>query len=141
MGHIMFNQYDKDEKKEAKEVSAIQKSANLYFVQVGVYSKIENMKSAMENIESYIYTEQDGKYYVYIGITGNEENLQKLKGYFEKQSYNIYIKEIMIENSAFLEVLSQYEQLLKEATDDESIKSIIKGVLAKYEELVINDKN
>lgn len=141
MGHMMFNQYDKEENKEIKEVSAIQKSSNLYFIQAGVYSKIENMKSAMENIESYIYMEQDGKYYVYIGITGNEENLQKLKGYFEKQSYNIYVKEIMVENSAFLEVLSQYEQLLKEASDDETINSTIKSVLAKYEELVINDKN
>lgn len=138
MGKVMFNQYDKD---ETKPVSANPVSSNLYFVQVGVYSTIDNMKNAMNSFDSYIYIEQDGKYYVYIGITSNEENLEKLKGYFESRSYNIYVKEITVENNAFLEILSQYDQLLKEADNDEAIEAVIKGVLAKYEELVINDKD
>jgi len=135
--NIMFNQYEKD---EIVNTSSNVISENVYFIQVGVYSEEENMKKAMENTSKYIYQKENDKYHVYVGMTKEQENVNKLKGYFEKQSYNVYVKEIQVTNRAFLDMLAQYDLLLKEATSDESISTVQKSVLAKYEEL-LDDEN
>ena len=134
--NIMFNQYEKD---EILNTSSDAISEKVYFIQVGVYSSLENMKTAMEKTSNYIYQKENDKYNVYVGMTKEKENIEKLKGYFERKSYNIYIKEITVTNRAFLDMLAQYDLLLKEATSDESISTVQKSVLAKYEELLGNE--
>lgn len=132
MGKIMFDQYDKN---ETKKVSSTVTEAKVYLFQIGVYSNLENMKSATSKYDSYIYIEQDSKYYVFVGLTKSEENKNKLKEYFESLSYDIYIKEMNLSNESFLEVLDQYDMLLKEAKTNQEIKEINKSILAKYEEM------
>ena len=63
-----------------------------------------------------------------------------LKGYFANLGYNIYVKEIEINNSSFMEVLVQYEEMLRNTDDEKTIRAIISQVLSKYEELVISDE-
>ena len=46
-----------------------------------------------------------------------------------------------LDHSGFLENLSQYDLLLKEAKTNQEIREINKSILAKYEELVINGQN
>lgn len=133
MGKIMFNQYDQG---DDQKVSATVTEAKVYFFQVGVYSNLENMKNASSKYDSYIYMEQDSKYYVFVGLTKSEENKEKLKTYFEQLYTDIYIKEITLNNSGFLDTLDQYDLLLKEAKTNQEIKEITKSILAKYEEMV-----
>ncbi len=138
-GQFMFNQYHKEE--QPNTVPVIQQEEKLYFLQQGVYSNIENMKQKLTDFEYYIYTEQDGKYYVYVAITKSKENMEKLKGYFNQKGYDIYVKEISVASTAFLEVLTQYEQLLSGTNDPKTLEAACSQILAKYEELVANDKN
>lgn len=133
MGKIMFDQYDQD---DTKKVSGTVAEAKVYFFQVGVYSTLENMKNAAINYEDYIYIKQDSKYYVFVGLTKSEANKEKLKNYFETLYKDIYIKEITLTNSGFLDTLDQYDLLLKEAKTDQEIKEVTKSILAKYEEMV-----
>lgn len=135
MGKIIFNQYSKNES-ETKTVSSV--SENAYFFQYGVYSTKENMKNAMANFSSYIYIKDNDKYYVFLAITKDENNKEKLKKYFESLSYNIYIKELDINNGAFIDTLNQYDLLLKEANDSNEIKKIMDTVLEEYERLINN---
>lgn len=132
MGKIMFDQYDK---KDTTKVSSNQVEEKVYFFQIGAYSNLENMKNASSKYENYIYIEKDNKYYAFIGITKSEENKEKLKNYFESLSYDIYIKEINLTNASFLEILDQYDLLLKEAKTNQEIKEVNKSILAKYEEM------
>lgn len=140
MGTYLFSQYDK---KEIQSVSAIENKnytkQTIYVFQQGVYSKKENITNNLKNI-NYVYEAIDNKYYVYVGMTKNKDNIDKLKKYFKKLSYDIYVKEIEI-NGKFAETLDQYDLLLNEAVTDESISTILKTTLAKFEELGINDKN
>lgn len=133
MGKFMFSQYD--DKEDLKLVTDT--GTNLYFFQQGVYSNEESMKQNTMNLPYYIYSIIDNKYYVYVGISKDEKNTEKLKGYFNSLGYNIYVKEIKIDNDAFMVVLDQYEEMLKNTDDDKSIAAIISQVLAKYEEVVI----
>lgn len=140
LGQFMFNQYHKEEKTPTT-IPVIQQEEKLYFLQQGVYSSIENMKQNLTDLEYYTYTEKDGKYYVYVAIIKSQENMEKLKGYFNQKGYDIYVKEISVASTAFLEVLNQYEQLLKGTNDEKTIQAACTQILAKYEELVVNDQN
>ena len=86
MGFFLCNQYD--QKIDIKTVFS--ESKKLYFLQSGVYSSLESMQQNVTGLKNYIYTEQDSKYYVYIGITTTEENANKLKGIYEQNGYSIY---------------------------------------------------
>lgn len=133
MGKIMFDQYNNNDTQKA---SGTITEAKVYFFQVGVYSSLENMKNAAVNYGDYIYREQDSKYYLFVGLTKSEENKEKLKTYFKKLYNDVYIKEIVLTNSGFLDTLDQYDLLLKEAKTDQEIKEVTKSILAKYEEMV-----
>lgn len=135
MGTFLLRQYD------IKTDSVMLSGENVYFLQTGVFSNEESMKEAMKNTSYYIYTKENNMYYSYIGITKNKKNLEKLKGYYNKEGYDIYEREIFISNISFLTVLNQYDNLLKETDDNKIINSIENQVLSKYEELVLNDKN
>lgn len=138
MGTYMFSQYDKN---ETNQVSTGAKYINqtIYVFQYGVYSNKENMISNLSNM-NYTYELLDNKYYVYVGMTKNKDNIDKLKNYFKSLSYNIYVKEIEV-NGEFAENLGQFDLLLDEAVTNESISTILKTTLAKFEELAIDDKN
>ncbi len=131
MGTYMFSQYDK---KKIEKVSTGAKYINqtIYAFQYGVYSNKENMLNNLKNV-NYVYQLIDNKYYVYVGMTKNKDNIEKLKNYFKSLSYDIYVKEITV-NGEFAENLSQYDLLLDEATTNESISTILKTTLAKFEE-------
>ena len=135
MGYIMFDSYKKE---ETKPVSISSKINKLYFIQIGVYSNLGDMKQKLSNIENYTYTKENDLYHVYVGITKNEENKEKIKEYFNKLGYDTYVKEFEIENENFNEVLTQYDILLKETNDEKTIATVCNQILNKYEELVVN---
>ena len=111
---------------------------NVYFLQQGVYSSVDVMKNSMSSFNYYIYDMEDDGYHTYVGITKSQENALKIKEFFKKKGYDIYIKENSINNNSFVSVLTQYDNLLSVAHDD-SIESICNQVLSSYEELVINE--
>lgn len=132
-GRFVLNQYDF----EGKIIPVINNSKTAYFIQQGVYSSKESMESNVSGFPYYIYMINNDKYYVYIGITFLEENLDKIKGYYKDKGYNTYVKEININNDKFITVLEQYDSLLKESSDSEVIGTVCSQVLNKYEELVL----
>lgn len=134
LGVFMIRQYD--DRENIKLVNL--EGEKVFFLQVGVYSTEESKNEHTSNLKSYVYELKDGKYYIYVALTQNQENVEKLKGYFEKNQYNIYVKEFTITNQKFLTVLKQYDEMLKEA-DEASYLTICGQVLKEYEELVTND--
>lgn len=137
LGRFVLNQYDFN----GKIISTINTSKSAYFIQQGVYSSKDSMEQNVTDVPYYIYMIDDNKYYVYIGITFLEENMDKIKGYYKQKGYNTYVKEINISNDDFITVLEQYDSLLKESNDSEVIGMICSQVLNKYEELVLSNDN
>ncbi len=137
IGRFVLNQYTF----EGRIVSTFNTGEKVYFIQQGVYSSRENMESGTKTLPYYIYNIEDNKYYVYIGITENNENADKIKGYYDDLGYITYVKEFNISNNDFMTVLRQYDSLLKESNDSEVIGTICSQVLNKYEELVLKDGN
>ena len=113
-------------------------SDTIYFLQEGVYSNLDVMKSSMDSFDFYIYDNEDDLYHTYVGITKSRENALKLKEFYKEKGYDIYIRENSINNNSFVSVLTQYDILLSSANKD-SYDSICNQILSSYEELVINE--
>lgn len=138
MGKFMLNQYDSE-----YELAPVfnQNSDRYYFLSQGEYDSFEDMEKNMMNFDYYIYEEKDNKFITYVGITKDYENMIKIQGYFTNAGYTIYVSDVSFQNEAFSVLIDQYDQMLRETEDNQTIKGICSQVLAKYEELVINIDN
>ena len=129
MSNFMFKQYD--------NLKAFNTNS-IYFLQIGSYNTKEEMEKANISSNKYIVEENNGIYYAYISLTSDTENFNKLKEYFEKNKYQITLKEKVISNEKFTDLLEKYDLLLKESSDDATIKLINDQIISKYKEIIVN---
>lgn len=106
------------------------------FVRLGIYASEADMNQNAASFQNYIYLYKNQKYYVYIGMTQNQENVKKIKEYYQMLGYIVDEETFSIEHKNFLDVLKKYDEMLNATTDKNAIASIINDVLSKYEELV-----
>ncbi len=105
-----------------------------YLVQQGVYSSMESMQENTTNLSDYIYSVIDNMYYVYIGISLESDNVNKIQEYYKNKDINTIIKTTTISDTELLNSLRQYDMVLKETNEEETIREIIKQTLSKYKE-------
>lgn len=131
MAYFIIKQYE-----ELPNIAVSANATDLYYIQRGVYSDMDNMKNNMKEFTHYIYNVEDNQYYTYIGISSSKENALKIQKYYQTLGYDTFLKEKITDNKEFVEVLKQYDKLLSKTKEDESVKVICNQVLAKYEEMV-----
>ena len=134
MAYLLISSYD-----NAEGITVSKNAETVYYVQRGVYSTKENMENNMADFEHYIYNVEDNMYYTYIGMSKNKKNAEKIKEFYKEKGYDTYIKEKITDNESFLTILGQYDELLSQTDEGDTISIICNQVLAKYEELV-NDE-
>jgi len=105
-----------------------------YLVQQGVYSSMESMQENTSHLTDYIYSVIDNMYYVYIGISLESDNVEKIQEYYKNKDINTIIKTTTISDNDLINSLKQYDIVLKETDEEETIKEIIKQTLSKYKE-------
>ena len=93
---------------------------------------LENTK----DIEVKLINEENDKYYVYLGITKDEENAKKIKEIYTNKGYQLYIKEVSLTNEEFYNNVEQFDLLIKNTNKEEEILTIEEVVLANYEEII-----
>ena len=109
-------------------------SETAYLIQQGVYSSIESMEENTTALTDYIYSIIDDMYYVYVGMSLDSENVSKIQNYYKDKGINTIIKTTSLTDKDFIESLKQYDMVLKETNDEETILEICKQVLSKYKE-------
>lgn len=105
-----------------------------YLVQQGVYSSMESMQENTSHLTDYIYSVIDNMYYVYIGISLESDNVNKIQEYYKNKDIKTIIKTTTISDNDLINSLRQYDMVLKETNEEETIKEIIKQTLSKYKE-------
>ena len=133
LSYFFITQYD-----DYKGIKVSGIGEDLYFIQYGVFSSIENMEKETIALENYVYNIDEGMYYVYVGITKNSENANKIINYYKTLGYETIIKNYEINNNEFLKELVNYDSILSGTEDKMVIASLINQVLMKYEEVVIS---
>ena len=133
LSNFFLKQYD-----DFEGIKVVNKGDTLYFVQYGVFSSLESLEENTISLQNYVYNKQDNLYYVYVGITKLKENAEKIVNYYKNIGNETLIKEYGITNKSFLELLENYDTVLKNTNDETAIASIINQVLVKYEEVVIS---
>lgn len=107
-----------------------------YFLQEGVYSSEKIMEENIKNMNIKVVDNLDDKYYVYLGITKDENIAKRLKAIYEEEGYQIYIKEKTLSNDEFLNNVTQFDLLINNTTSTKEILTIEEVVLANYEEII-----
>jgi len=116
-------------------IPVFNQSETAYLIQQGVYSSYESMQTNTSNLSDYIYSNIDGMFYVYIAMTMDLENVSKLQTYYEEKGINTIVKTTTLTDYDFITSLNQYDTVLKQTNDNQTIKEICKLVLSKYKEV------
>ena len=123
----------------SKTISSDDKKSNntVYFLQLGVYTNKNSMQLDTKSIENKIVTQENDKYYVYVGISKSKKNLEKVSKLYKNDGYSLYIKEMSVLNNEFLVNLEQFDKLIESAKTNEEINTINMVILSSYEEMEI----
>ncbi len=125
-----------DQKGSQSIVSALNEGKTYYFLQEGVYTSKEVMEENTKKLNRKVTDVIENKYYVYLGITRNKKNAEKIKKIYEDDGYQIYIKEMKYENEEFYNNVTQFDLLIENTKKKEEILAIEEVVLANYEEII-----
>lgn len=134
MSKTFLEEYDNY--KGIKKVSNT--GTNAYFIKYGTYKDEKELEKNTSKLINYIYTKEEDKYIVYIGITFDKNNLDKLLNYYKSLKYNVEVEEYVITSKPFIEYLTNTDKLISNSKDSSVIGEVCNQVLSKYEELVIN---
>ena len=135
-GIILNNTY-----KEKLSNSFLNEEKTYYFIQEGVYSSTSSMQENTKDLLVKTVDSKNDKQYVYLGITRDEKNAQKLKEIYENKCYQIYIKEQNLSNEEFYNNVTQFDILINSTNKESEILTIEEVVLANYEELIKRKSN
>lgn len=127
VGFLLSNYIIKEYDSSIISVFSDKKTA--YLIQQGVYSSLDSMKENTSNLSEYIYTNVDNLYYVYVGITFDIENTNKIQQIYD---FETIVKNNVITDSELIKYIEKYDLILKETNDKNTIKEIVKNVLKKY---------
>ena len=113
------------------------KEKYIYMFQTSAYKDKDIMIENSKALKNYLYYKDGDMYHVIIGISLDENNEKKIKKAYNID--NIYTFKKKIDSDEFFIALKEYEKLLKEANDSESIINIEKQILAYYREIFLNE--
>lgn len=122
-------------KKAPNTVSVFQTNQTFYFLQEGMYSSKDIMQENVGDLTNKLVVLEDNKYYVYVGITMDQDNAYKIKKIYEDMGYQIYIKKLTMNNEEFANNVSQFDLLVRESDTTEDVLTVEEVVLANYEQI------
>lgn len=131
LGKLIFNQYDDN------SINTFEEGERIYFVQINKFSSKEEMNNSIDNIDNFLYLNENDTYYVYAGISKKEEIANKVKEYYKKAYNNVIVQQKNVTNESFLNILSEYDKITEITTRDEDLISIEQIILSNYKEMIL----
>jgi len=111
---------------------------NVYLLQCGAYTTKEASEKEIEGIAEKITVKEGEKYYSYIGMTADSEIAKSIQNMYKEKGIDIYVKSSYLENDDFISQLNQYDVLLEASKNIEEVNSVLKTVLATFDEFILN---
>lgn len=114
-------------------------SYNAYLLQIASFENVDSISSDMKDNADYLIVNENNMYNVYVGITTDLSNANKIKNIYGKKDIEVYIKPTVINNIEFVSNLEQYDLLISEVENEDNLISISDVVLSSYEEIVLGN--
>lgn len=102
----------------------------IYLLQSGAYSTYDSMRANTMN-NNYIYYEDDGLFKTIIGLTGNINNIDKIKQIYKEE---IIIQKYYLEDNKIYQQLNNLDKKLSVANTKEEIQTIVNNMINIYKE-------
>ena len=134
LSYFIFKQY-----KSYNGITVYKEGDEYFFLERGVYDSKTDMEKNSINLENYIYRKENNKYYMYVGITKNKDNLKKMKNYFNNKNIDTNSKKFYISSTKFSESINNLDNILVNSNDEIVVYEIINQGLSTYEEIILND--
>ena len=105
-------------------------SSKLYLVENGKYLTYDSMREE-NTLNNYVYYKDDEGYKTVVGITKNEDNIDKIKSLYNE---SLNIEEYYISSDLLNDKQSEYDLMLSNSDDVYEVKKIVDNILNLYRE-------
>ncbi len=103
--------------------------------QVGVYTNLEAANIYKTKYNNAIVIKDNELYRVYVAILRNNNNIENMSNYLNKNNIDYYIREINIDNKDLKNSIDEYEKIMN--NDSEIVfLEINKMIIKRYEESI-----
>lgn len=102
----------------------------VYILEYGTYNNFDNMKED-NNQNNYIYYIDNNQYKSIVGITKNENNIEKIKKLYNT---DLKVKEFYIEEKEINEKQDEFDQKLSNSTKEEDTRKLLDDIINLYKE-------
>lgn len=103
-------------------------SSRLYLVENGEYLTYDSMREE-NNGNNYIYYKDDDSYKTVIGITRNEDNIDKIKSLYDTI---VRVNEYYISNDYLNDKQNEYDVILSNTDDIHEVREVVDNILNLY---------
>ena len=129
VGNNLYNKVD------FKLLKTFKENNDFYLLQLGIYDTKEMMQRDTRDINPKVYEVKNNKYYVYVGISSNINNIDKIKGIYKDEE--LTTKVINIKDEEFINNLRQFDILIDNTNDKDEILTIEEVVLSSFNKKIL----
>ena len=122
-------------KVDFKLLKTFKENNDFYLLQLGTYDSKEDMQRDTRDISPKVYEIKNNKYYVYVGISSNINNINKLKDIYTDKE--LTIKVINIKDEEFITNLRQFDILIDNTNNKDEVLTIEEVVLSSFNKKIL----
>ena len=122
-GKLVYSVYNED-------IGNRLSSSKIYLVENGEYLTYDMMREE-NNGNNYVYYKDEEGYKTVVGITKNEENIDKIKSLY---SDSVWIEEYYISSDLVNDKQNEYDLMLSNTDDLYEVKEVVNNILSLYRE-------
>ena len=114
-----------------KTSEALMIDGNIYLLQYASYISRDVMEENVKRLDNYLVTEEDNKFYVYIGAFINMDNAYKMQKYFENNNIYTYIKNDFLDSSIIEKIKKEEDKIDENDKNLSKVNNEIINILKK----------
>ena len=122
-------------KVDFKLLKTFKENNDFYLLQLGTYDSKEDMQRDTRDINPKVYEIKNNKYYVYVGISSNINNINKIKDIYSEEE--LTTKVINIKDEEFIANLRQFDILIDNTNNKDEVLTIEEVVLSSFNKKIL----
>lgn len=122
-GKLVYSVYNEDVENKLS-------SSRVYLIESGEYLTYDSMREENSG-KNYVYYKDDEGYKTVVGITRDENNIDKIKSLY---SDDMRVQEYYVSNDLLSDKQNEYDLMLNNTLDVYEVKEVVDNILNLYRE-------